>query len=159
MTEKSKEKLLELLKKTHLDLQSVIKDIDMNLVVHMDSGWCVRDILAHITVWDLQTARSIDAFNKGSEYKIADLDQDEVDYNERTVMESRILSLRQVLEDWEHAYNEMCRTIHEIPLQIISQDILFPWGSERGSISTLVGYMLEHVEEHQSEIEKALKRI
>lgn len=157
MTEKAKEKLLENLDETHLGLKKTLKQTDLEIIVYEASGWRVRDIIGHIATWDQEVTRSINAYNKGSEYSIPDLDEAEVDYNERAVKQQQKLSSQQILDEWEQAYIEFRRAVREMPVDLFSGDMLYPWGSERGSVSRLVAYMLEHVEEHQNEILKALQ--
>jgi hypothetical protein len=47
--------------------------------------------------------------------------------------------------------------VNDFPVEQWSGDLLYPWGDERGSISTLVEYMMEHDLEHRDEIVKALR--
>jgi hypothetical protein len=42
-----------------------------------------------------------------------------------------------------------------MPIDLLPGDMLYPWGSERGSISKLIEYMVEHAIEHRGEILKA----
>jgi len=142
---------------THLAIRSKLNDVDLDMPVHKDSGWRVRDILGHIATWDLETARSINAYRAGSEYSITDLDDTEVDYNERAVVAQQKLSSQQVLDQWEQAYDELRRSVQEMPIELFSGDMLYPWGGERGSVARLVEYMLEHAVEHRDEILKAIE--
>ena len=53
------------------------------------------------------------------------------------------------------AYSNFCKAIEDIPDELFSGDLLFPWGNESGDIRKLVGYMIEHGIEHRDEIIKA----
>jgi len=157
MSVKDKEQLLEILAETHLAIRSKLNEVDLELPVHGESGWRVRDILGHIATWDLETARSIDAYREGSEYSIPDLDDTEIDYNERAVRAQQKLSNEQLFNEWEQAYEELRRSVQEMPIELFSGDMLYPWGSERGSVVRLVEYMLEHAVDHRDEILKAIE--
>jgi uncharacterized damage-inducible protein DinB len=154
MAEKDKEQMLGLLAETHLVLQATLDEVDLEMVVYNDSGWRVRDIIGHIATWDMETARSINAYREGSEYSILDLDDTEVDYNERAVVAQQKLSNQQVLNEWEQAYDKLKRSVQDMPIDLLPGDMLFPWGNEHGSISKLIEYMVEHAIEHRGEILK-----
>jgi len=157
MSGKDKEQLLEKLAETHLAIRSKLNEVDLEMPVHKGSGWRAREILGHIATWDLETARSINAYRAGSEYSVTDLDDSEVDFNERAVLAQQKLSNQQVLDQWELAYDELKRSVQEIPIELFSGDMLYPWGSDRGSVTRLVEYMLEHAVEHRDEILNAIE--
>ena len=156
MSNKTKQELINQLSREHLELKEVLDGADLDKVIYSDSGWRVRDIVVHITTWDLEAVRSINAFNSGSEYRIMDSDADEIDYNERTVTEKRNLSNDQVMNEWEDVCEKFYRSVQDIPLELLSAEMLYPWGSERGDSITLVGYMVEHLEEHRDEIREVI---
>jgi len=157
MSEKDKKHLLELLAETHLVLRAKLNEVDLEMPVHNDSGWRVRDIIGHIATWDQETARSINASRAGSEYLIPDLDDTEGDFNDKAVLKQKKLSHQQILNEWEQAYDELMRSVEELPIELFSEVMLYPWGGERGSIAKLVKYMVKHTVEHRNEILKAIK--
>ena len=61
------------------------------------------------------------------------------------------------MTEWEQAHDELKQAVQEIPVDRFPGDMLYPWGEERGSIATLVDYMIEHDVEHRDEISKALQ--
>ncbi|MBC8506544.1 MAG: maleylpyruvate isomerase N-terminal domain-containing protein [Anaerolineales bacterium] len=157
MSAEEKKRLIKLLAKAHIATRATLDEVDLEMPVFTDSGWRIRDIIGHIATWDQETAKSLRAYQEGSEYSIPDLDEEETEYNERAVVEQKKLSTQQILAEWEQAHGELKKAVQEIPEDQFPGDMLYPWGDERGSIATLVEYMIEHAVEHQDEIIKALQ--
>ena len=157
MSVEEKIRLIDSMTEAHLALRKVLDETDLGMPVYKDSGWRVRDILGHVATWDREVAKSLRAYQAGSEYIIPDLDDEEVDYNERAVQEQRKLSAEQILDEFETAYEEFRSAIQEIPVDRFPGDLLYPWGDERGDIATLAEYMIEHAVEHRDEIAKAVQ--
>lgn len=152
-----KKHLLKKVTKSHLAIMTIIEGVDLELRVHEDTDWRIRDILGHIATWDGKVAKSLRAFMVGSEYSIPDLDDDETDFNEQAVTEQRKLSTHQLVSVWEQARADLKAAVTEIPVSKFPGDVLYPWGDERGSITKLVDFTIEHDEEHREEILKALQ--
>ena len=79
MSMEEKKRLLDKLTKTHLAVRATFDDVDMEMPVYKDSGWRARDILGHIATWDREVAKSLRAFQAGSEYLTPNLDKEEVE--------------------------------------------------------------------------------
>ena len=150
-----KKRLLDGLAEAHFAVNALLENADLEMPVHEESGWRVRDIVGHIATWDREVAISLRAYQTGSEYLIPDLDEEEVAYNEKAVLEQKKLSSQQLLDEFEQAYHEFRKAIQEMPDDRFPGDLLYPWGEERGSIARLVEYMIEHAVEHKEEIIKA----
>ena len=152
MTAQDKQNLLDKLDETHLATRETFENVEMEKPVFADSGWRVRDLVGHIATWDREIAKSLSTYQNGSEYLIPDLDEEEVDYNQRAIVEQRKLSAQQIVEEWERAYNELRNALQEMPEDRFPGDMVYPWGDERGTIAKLIEYMIEHVVEHREEI-------
>ena len=90
----------------------------------------------------------------GDEYSIPGLDEN--GFNDHEVQEQRKLSVPSVFALWEGARQELIAAVRHMPIDRFGSDLLYPWGDERGSVSTLVEYMTGHATEHQEEIEKVV---
>lgn len=150
MAESEKIGLINRLGESHKTLRAAFKDTDLELVIHPATGWRIKDILGHIATWDRQAASSLVAFNEGSMYSIKDFDEDT--FNKAEVSKARMLTDAQILEEWGPARRAFIEAVRDIPPDQFPGDLLFPWGDERGTISALVEYMLEHDLEHCAEI-------
>jgi len=151
-----KENLIKKLIDGYDAIYALIDSVDLTQPVHPDSGWQIKDILGHIATWDLEIAKSLQGFLAGSVYLTPDLDEEEIDFNQREVDRKRSLSSKQILADWEQAREEFKDAIKAIPDDRFPGELMYPWGDEIGSIAVLVGYFIEHDEEHFKEIKNFL---
>jgi hypothetical protein len=149
--------LLSRLTETHSALQTIIAGIDLNQRAYTDSDWRVRDIIGHIATWDREVTKSIRAFLRDDEYVIPEMDGDETDFNAEAVIEQRGLSNQQIVADWKQARQDFIAAIDDVPAEKLSENLLYPWGDERGSVSRMIEYMIEHDEEHRNEILKVIR--
>jgi len=155
MSAEEKNRLIDYLTEAHLALRKMLDDVDLEMPVYKDSGWRVRDIVGHIATWDREVAKSLRAYQAGSEYQTPELDEEEVEFNEKAVQEQKQLSAGHILSEFEQAYEEFRAAIQDMPDDRFPGDLLYPWGDERGDIATLAEYMIEHAVEHRGEIAKA----
>lgn len=157
MSATEKKQLLDKLTDTHQSVRATLDDIDLEMIVHMETGWRVRDVVGHIATWDREVAKSLRAYMAGFEYLIPDLDEGENEFNEAAVRGQRKLTSEQILDEFEKAYDELWVAIVDISSDCFPGELLYPWGDERGDITKLVEYFIEHAVEHQEEILKATK--
>jgi hypothetical protein len=155
MTIVEKAQLLDAMSESQAATRAVWEQADPEFRVHGDTGWLVRDILAHIAVWDLESAKSLRAYRAGGEYALPV--QDEDDFNNQSILEWRDLSDEAVLDQYGRARQEFKDAVQDIPPEKYPGDLLYPWGDERGTVAQLVDYMIEHEAEHRQEILKAFK--
>ncbi len=156
MPSDNKNYLLQRLTETHSAIQSILEGVDLELRVHADTEWRIRDILGHIATWDREISKSLRAFLAGTEYLTPDLDDEETEFNQREVTEQRKLSTQQIVAEWDQARADLKTAIRDIPADRFPGDLRYPWGDERGSIARLVEYFIKHDEEHHAEILKAI---
>lgn len=152
MNDTVKSKALNLLEETHAKLYNVITNVDLEVVIHKDSGWRGREMLSHIGAWDREVSKTLHEFLNGREYLIPNYDEDH--YNDIAPVEQKHMSTAEVIDDWKEARKELVETIEMIPIDRFPGDLLYPWGSERGNIYDLVKYFCDHDIEHKQEIEK-----
>ena len=157
MSVKEKKHLIEILTESHLAFRALLEGVDLEMPVYKDTGWRVRDIVGHIATWDLEVAKSLQAYQTGSEYVIPGIDGDETDYNAKAVLEQHKLSTQQILDEFERAHEELKKAVGEMPTDRFPGDMVYPWGNERGTIAQLVEYMVEHAVEHHAEIKNAIR--
>lgn len=157
MSSTEKKQLLDRMAKAHQSLQDVLKDVDLEMKVHEDTGWRVREIVGHVATWDGEVAKSLRAYQSGFEYLIPDLDEEEIEYNDKAVLEQKKLTSQQILDEFKKAYDEMWVAVADIPAEKFPGDLNYPWGDESGSITKMVDYMVDHAIEHRDEILKAAK--
>jgi hypothetical protein len=159
MSAKEKKRLIDSLTEVHLSTLATLEKVDMEMPVYKETGWRVRDIVGHISTWDQEIAKSLNAYQAGSEYLTLNLDEEEIEFNESAVIKQGKLSTKQIIKDYKLVFAEFCKAIQEITDDRFPGDLLYPWGNERGEITTLVDYMIEHGIEHRDEIIKASQEL
>ena len=155
MNNRERDLLIDKLAESYTDTRMLIEGIDLDICVYTDAEWRIKDIIGHVTTWDRQVIRSLNAFIAGIEYSIPELEEDS--FNQQQVLEKRNMTASQVFIDAEQARKDFIEAVREIPLDRFPGDLLYPWGDERGSIVTLVEYMIDHEHEHRDEIVKAIQ--
>ena len=156
MTVEIKEDILNRLADTHKDLEEAIDGMDLELVIHPETKWEIRDILGHIATWDRVLIEAINSYLSGSVFIIPDMVGDETDYNETQVVAQRKIATSDLHAEWIQAREDFIETVGKIPPGKFSDQLDFPWGDERGSLALMIEYMVEHNGEHQEEILQAL---
>lgn len=157
MEQKHKESIKKRLSDTHFALKAAIVDLDLDLVIHPETDWRIRDILGHIATWDRVLIEAIDSFLAGSEYVIIGMDGVEDDFNNQKVKEQRSLTSSEIFQEWEKARLDFIAVVERIPAERFSDELAYPWGDERGTVTVMIEYMIDHNGEHQEEIQNALK--
>ena len=152
-----KETILIRLSNSHTELGQALEGLDLDLVIHTETDWRIRDILGHIATWDRVLIHSIQTFLEGSEYVIPGMVGDETDYNAQKVAEQKKLSSSEILKEWNRAREDFITIVQQIPTNKFFDELAFPWGDERGSLSVMIEYMIEHNGVHQAEILQAVQ--
>ena len=152
MTTEIKEEILQRLAETHDDLEKTIEGLDLDLVIHADTDWRIRDILGHIATWDRVLIHAIQSFLAGSEFVIPGMVGDETDYNQEKVLEQRNLPPEDIYQEWIEARKDFIKAVQDTPPEKFNEELAFPWGDERGNLAVMIEYMVDHDGEHQEEI-------
>lgn len=151
MAEDVRKQLMEMMEESHAALLAVVEQVDLEKVLHPESGWRGREILSHIGAWDRVMAEALDAFARGDVLVIPDYDEDR--YNLEAPKRQRDLSTGQIVADWKAARGELIAALRAMPEEKFSEDLRYPWGDEEGSIYVLLKYFYGHDYEHRDEFE------
>ena len=156
MSDNDEKDVLTLLAETHAATKKQLEGIDLQKVAHKDSGWRVRDIIGHLAVWNLQSAKSLQAYCEGDEYAIPDVGNEDA-FNQKECERQKKLPTLQIMEEWKKSHEIFKKAVSDVPEEKLTGEMLFPWGSERGDVPLLVKYMCDHEVEHREEIRKAIE--
>ncbi|RLD04768.1 MAG: hypothetical protein DRI65_10085 [Chloroflexota bacterium] len=156
MTIEQKKNIIKRLVETHQALEKTIEGLNLELVIHADTGWMIRDILGHVATWDRVLIHTIQTFLEGSEYIIPGMAGDETDYNQEKFLEQRKLPTSQILQEWNQSRKDFIEAVQQIPTDKFNDELAYPWGDERGSLAVMIEYMVDHDGEHQEEILAAI---
>ncbi|MCD4686802.1 MAG: maleylpyruvate isomerase N-terminal domain-containing protein, partial [Anaerolineae bacterium] len=90
-----------------------LANLDPNTIMHHDSGWRVRDILAHLAVWYCERIKCLRAYQQATEYQIPDFDMNM--FNHDTVAERKRRPYVEIQAEWEQAHAELIIELEAIP--------------------------------------------
>lgn len=157
MDNAEKQNLLDLMKKINSSLLETILKVNLEIIIHKDSGWRGREMLSHIGAWDREGAKALYGYLNGKEYLMLEYDED--DFNHQAAKEQQNMTTSEVIDDWKRAQKELLEAVEKIPADRLPGDLLYPWGDEHGTIYGLVKDLCDHAVEHQEELDDFMQEI
>jgi hypothetical protein len=150
----NKTELLRQLDANHAESLALLADIDPEAVIYEETGWRVKDIVAHVATWDAETLRSFHALRRGSEYSIPDF-VDTDDYNAFVAHVRMDEPMERILADWESTRQWMKIIFNAMREDEFDAEMTHPSG-RRGTARALAGDIVDHELEHMGHIRTAL---
>jgi hypothetical protein len=149
-------RLLNLLDRVREEMRGVANFSTANEIVYRDSGWRVRDIIAHVAAWEDESARALEAFLRGESYQIPGFVSDEI-YNHQAHDRWASVDVAEVWAAWETARTHLKAALGRFDAASASGMLVAPWGA-RGTVRMVIEEMAQHEGEHASHVEAALSR-
>jgi hypothetical protein len=145
-----KQQLLQLLDQNRSQLAILVEKINPGLEIC--PGWTIKEILGHITAWEIVTNKAIKNFLAGEPpYFLHEQDFDL--YNQAQVKKRSGWTLDEVIREWKVVRASLKKTLSDLNEEDLAKEMVTPWGSER-SIQELFEIAAEHEEEHAEGIRK-----
>ncbi len=142
--QETRRQLLQLLDQTRQQTTGLITKLDPDLVIHKDErAWRVRDILGHLGVWNMEAARSLQAYAEGGEYCCIPSEALYYDYNGPAADARKAWTLAQVWAEYEEAHDKLRQLIASLPAKKFQGEMLYPWNSP-GTVENLIHVMMKH---------------
>lgn len=94
---------------------AIVNAVPLELVVHSDSGWTVKDLVAHMIVWEMNTIRTLEAGMQGQRYLIPGFEDGIHAYNERTRMDYIDESGETILALWASTREQLRQIVRDYP--------------------------------------------
>ena len=158
----SKEKLIEDIQIERLHLERTLEKISRQQMVTpgvMDD-WTVKDLLAHITVWELRMIRWLEQTVRDEVPEMLppgmtwdDLDQ----WNEQTYQKHRNRDLDEVLADFELSYPQALSAVQGISEEDLIDPGRYAWRDGRPLWEMVAANTSWHYKEHEETITTWLK--
>jgi DinB superfamily len=160
MSDELLEELFGQLESCHQEAAAIIQPFDPALVVHTDSSWTLKDLIAHIAIWEDEMVKALQARQQNTVYQISDVSPDDWDtYNHRMYDRFREESYADMLDFWHRTRQAFIDTLHAIPADQIYQKFLPPWnGAYEVNCYWLGRIALGHEREHIQQIKQAAGR-
>lgn len=115
-------------------------------------GWAIKEIIGHITAWEIVIHKAIQAFTAGDPPYFL-LEQDFDRFNADAVRARGNWSLEEVLQEWKDIRADLRKTVEVLPPDLLQEEMVLPWGSER-TLAELIEILAEHESEHMENIIK-----
>ncbi len=145
--------LLHELERTQTQAFAQLTDLDPQIVIYTDGGWRVQDIIAHLTAWEEEVIRSLQAHHFNGAYSIPHFELQA--FNDAQYQDRKVLPARQVYADWIDMRRRLQSVVALLtPGQLVAQ-MTYPSG-RKGNCEALIHEVMEHQAEHIEDIFHAL---
>jgi len=117
-------------------------------------GWSVKDILAHLTSYELCQAEALAGFVQPGPTPTLDLLREQgSEFNQRQVDARKDLSPQDVLRAYEDAHARLMEAVSSMPEALLSKVGTIPWYGESYSLDDMLVYNnYGHKREHVAQI-------
>src|SRR5262245_51519304 len=95
---------------------TALASVDPDLVIYAESGWRVKDLIAHLAAWEKQVVLSLRAYAAGSAYMIPKFTSDHA-YNEQIFRQHKNDPIEQIRALWETTRTDFKAAIQAVPAE------------------------------------------
>ena len=160
----TKSRLLEEIQIEHQRLEKTLAMVDKGqmLIPGVIDEWTVKDILAHITVWEQRMVRWLgEAMSGEVAHMLPDgMTWDDLDeWNEQTYQEHRHRPLKEVLADYELSYPQALKAAQEVSEQDLIDPDRFDWRDGDPLWVMVAANTFWHYTEHEESIRAWLEQL
>jgi hypothetical protein len=158
----SKDKLLAEIQNERARLEATLDQLDSQqmMVSGVIDDWTVKDLLAHITVWEQRMISWLAVAVRDVEPQMLppgmtwdDLDQ----WNKQTYQKHSQRSLPEVLADFKHSYPQAVEAVQEISEGDLTDADRFAWREGRPLWEMVAANTFWHYTEHNESLEAWLR--
>ncbi len=150
----TKAELLRCLKETHQQTLNLLREADPFQVIYEETGWRVKDIVAHVATWDAETLRSFHALRRGTEYRIPNFDGND-NFNAYAATARMDEPMDYIMGDWDATLKWLNIIINSMSEDELSAEMTMPSG-KRGIARDLVEEICQHETDHMNDIRQKI---
>ena len=160
--QKSKAELVAEIETERQRLEAILATLseDQMLVPGVIDDWTVKDLLAHITVWDQRMISWVAQTTRGEVPEMLppgktwdDLDE----WKEQTYQKHRFRPLDEILDDFQLSYTQALQTVHDVSEQDLIDPKRFAWREGRPLWVMVAANTSWHYKEHDESIRNWLE--
>jgi len=149
----NKKELLRQLDHTHQEMLDLLETVDPFQVIYEETGWRVKDIVAHVATWDAETLRSFHALRRNTEYSIPNY-TDVDDFNAYAAHARMDESMARIMSDWDATRSWMKIIFNAMSDEQFALEMTYPSG-RRGLAADLAAEIPDHERQHMEDIRSA----
>ncbi len=154
---RTKGELLEMIKEARGSLEAEVARVGGQLMTEegVMSGWSVKDLLAHISVWERRMAGWVMETLRGEvpQQLPPGMTWDDLDrWNQETFDECRDLPLDQVLAEFDASYQAALKVTEEAPDEALMDPGRYPWREGKPLWHMVAANTFWHYQDHRQAI-------
>lgn len=142
-----------LLDASRVQARAALEGVGPEQVIYPESRWTLKDVLAHLTTWEVEIATSIQAFAQGRGYSIVNYRGRE-QYNQRAYLQNRETEYDVILLDWNAVRAGLKYALKAVPIARLDRLVMAPWEG-RVPLKALIEDVIAHEAEHAAAIRQA----
>jgi len=155
--------LLNTIQAEYVQLESLVAPLsEAQLCVSSPEGeWAIKDVMAHVAVWEQLCARWLEEFLRGVTPQPSERLEDGV--NDRIYRENRDHSLAEVQELFHHAHQRLLEQVHLLAQTLSEEDLngphRFAWTEHwpgYSLIAVIADNSYEHYQDHAQQVRRRL---
>ncbi len=125
-----KEKTTELLVNDHKKMETVVNLLSKEemLKIRVLDVWSVKDVIAHLSAWNLELAKSIDIILKNQELWFRNTGDKE--FNKIQITKRKSHSLDEIIEEWQKSFKSLIDRINNLSENEWNFQSDFFWGGK-----------------------------
>jgi hypothetical protein len=153
MSTPERKKLLDLMDDTRTKIEVLLPQIDPHNEIY--PGWTIRELLAHVTGWDIACIEILRAHEEERPTSLADInDLDE--YNVMSISTRSGLDDDQIIKEWRSTRQALRTILEEYPGEKLYTPVTVPWG-RRSTVTHLMEMFCRHEKSHTRDVIKWLQ--
>lgn len=160
-----KQQAIHFLENNHTKLENVITSLDNHQITKdiISVKWAPKDIVAHISAWNLTLKNAIDELLKDEKpWFINEEELTEAEFNQRETMKRKDYSLDQILDEWQNSFEQLIQRIKRLSKSEWEHQSPYEWTKDMSvTVSSLFDYTYKgegHEGGHAKQIEEFYKK-
>lgn len=162
MSDLNKVELIDSIKKERINLEELLQKLTTKqmLKINKDKNWSVKDIIGHITYWDVQGTRWLKRIAEGTkpdivwanENSIKGLKEKQAEINYKIQKENQKKPLNQILEEFDQSYQELIEIISLLTEQQLMKKFIFNYTIKTVSTIEIINWRKNHYKSHRKQL-------
>jgi hypothetical protein len=159
----SKARLLALIRTERKSLDAELAELDGDQMTKpgVQGRWSIKDLMAHITVWEQRMIEWLKQALRGEvprQLPIGMTWEDLDRWNEKTFLENRDRPLDEILAESDRSYRQAVRAVEMMPEEALIEPDYYVWRGGKPLWEMVAANTYWHYQEHREAIRSWLRR-
>jgi hypothetical protein len=150
----TKSQLLETIEQEWAQLQSALNGLDEEqmLLPGVVGEWSLKDVLAHIAVWQSHLVTAMFRAEKGFKPQVFDSEAEVDRFNRQNYLEQQTRTFEQIWDDLDSSYRQLLKRLDNWSEAMLFEAQRFKWMQGQPFVRFVEGDSSEHYAEHAEDI-------